>query len=106
MFTVDCKEGMSAPKRGDIFQTSIGDRRERTWLILKVRKVARKRPAPTTIWTGQRYQIWAARWWELEAEMRIALWRSAERNGGQQVIWFHRYPAKKKKSFEQYMGGV
>jgi hypothetical protein len=96
MFTCDMYS-CGAPKRGDIVQTNVGSKRERTWLVLGVRRAKRE---PKGV---PRYKIWAARWWELEAEMRMALYRSAERNGGQGIIYFRRYPAKKKKSFEQHM---
>jgi hypothetical protein len=79
-----------APKRGDLVQTNVGDKRERTWLVLRARHMKRaKHP--------RRYQVWMARWWELEPEMRMQLFRSAERNGGQRVINFVRYKAKKRK---------
>lgn len=84
------------PKRGDLVQTNVGNRRERTWLVLRARHMQRaKHP--------RRFQVFAARWWELEPEMRIRLWHSAERNGGQGVIYFARYPAKRRKTFEDYM---
>jgi hypothetical protein len=70
------------PKRGDLIQTNVGNRRERTWFILRSRAIKRH---------PWRYKLWAARWWELEPEMRQALYRSAERNGGQRTIFFHRY---------------
>lgn len=94
MITIDMPEG--CPKRGDIVQMNVGDRRERTWLILKI-KVIRKTDS------SKRYRVWMARWWELETDLRLALYRSAERNGGQKVIFFKRYAAKRKKSFEDYM---
>lgn len=85
---IDMHEG-GTPKRGDLLQTNVGSRRERTWMILTVRRMAsRNHP--------RRYMLWAARWWELEVDMRVRLFRSAERNGGQRVIWFKRYPARKK----------
>jgi hypothetical protein len=84
-----------APKRGDIVQSNVGSRRERTWLVLSVRST--KRPA--------RYKVFMARWWELEADMRIRLYRSAERAGGQRVIFFKRHPAKRRLSFEKYISG-
>jgi hypothetical protein len=78
------------PKRGDLIQTNVGKPRERTWLVLRSRHMKRaKHP--------RRYMIWLARWWELEPEMRMRLYRSAERNGGQRCIWMDRYPAKKKQ---------
>jgi hypothetical protein len=87
--TIDMHEGR-APKRGDIMQTNFGDRRERTWLVLRARHMSRaKHP--------RRYHVWMARWWELEPEMRMKLFQSAERNGGQNVIVFVRYKARKRK---------
>ena len=97
------------PKRGDLLQTNIGDKRERTMIVLAVH-VLPTQPSPEH-WNGewgnvaQRTRIWAERWWELEPEMRVALFRSAERNGGQLVHSFKRFPAKKKvKTFAQYLG--
>lgn len=87
------------PKRGDLVQTNCGDRRERTWFVIRARQVRRK------VGTVPRYELYVARWWELEPRTRIALWNSAERHGGQQVISFKRYPAKRKAiNFEQYVG--
>lgn len=85
------------PKRGDLLQTNTGDRRERTCMILCVKEL---RP---TLGIA-RCKIWCERWWWLEADFRMRLHRSAERNGGQCVFYFKRYPAKKRKSFEQLMG--
>ena len=103
MLTMDIIDGSvdAAPKRGDLLYTNVGDKRERTWFILHARKITRRNPdAP------RRYQLHTARWWELEPEMRVALWRLAERNGGQGVWWFRRYPAKsRKRSFESLMRG-
>ena len=64
-----------APKRGDLIYTNMGNRRERTWMIL--RSVPVKRSAT------RRYYVLKARWWELEPEMRMKLYRNAQRNGGQ-----------------------
>jgi len=89
----DAPNGM-APKRGDLMQSNIGDKRERTWIILKAVKRRTYR---------NRYNIWSARWWELDAEFRMKLFLSAQRNGGQNVFPLYRYPVKKKKSFEQHM---
>jgi hypothetical protein len=67
-----------SPKRGDLVQSNIGSKRERTWMILSVR--------------------------ELEPETRMRLFRSAERHGGQHVYDFARFPAKRKTvTFEQLM---
>lgn len=93
MIQMDILDGGAGPKRGDLVQTNIGDRRERTWLVLHVRKTKRK----------SRYQIHMARWWDLEVSTRVRLFKSAERNGGQRVFTFYRYPVKKKQTFEEYM---
>jgi hypothetical protein len=84
-------------KRGDIVQSNLGDKRERTWLVLRALRVRRK------MGSVPRYRLWMARWWQLEPEMRVRLFQSAERNGGQQTIFFKRYPAKRKRTFEQLM---
>jgi len=89
------------PKRGDIVQTFVGDRRERTWMVIKARRINRSQsPFP-------RYELWTVRWWEIEPELRVRLWRSAERNGGQNVLRYKVEPLKqkpqKKRSFEEYM---
>lgn len=96
MIVMDMLNDGPTPKRGDLVQTNVGDRRERTWLVLHSRRIKRLGPRP-------RFKIWAARWWELEIEMRHALYRSAERNGGQSVFSFARYRQKKKSTFENYM---
>lgn len=86
-----------ARKRGDILQTNIGDRRERTFLILRTHRVKPIRGVP-------RYSVWAERWWEIEPDARIRLFESAERAGGQHIIRLARYPTKaKKRTFEQLM---
>jgi len=82
------------PKRGDTMQSNIGDKRERTWLILRARRMRT---------TRRRFKIWLERWWEIEPELRQRLAASAERNGGQHHFPLHRWPAKKKRSFEQLM---
>lgn len=81
-----------APKRGDLMQTNIGDRRERTWLILRVRKIARRTDAPIGT-VRPRFEVWRAKWWELESDFRLRLYHSAERRGGQ-VIWRPDPPAR------------
>lgn len=91
------------PKRGDLIQTNVGDRRERTWFVLKARRINRTAsPFPC-------FELWTVRWWEIEPELRVKLFQSAERNGGQQVLLYKGEPLKpkpqKKRSFEQLMGG-
>lgn len=86
------------PKRGDLMQTNCSDRRERTWLILAVHRI---NPVVKNVqvwrdWNEKpRFKVWRVRWWELEAEFRIKLFRSAERNGGQ-IVW----SPEPKKAFE------
>ena len=94
---LDMHTGDLVPRRGDLLQTNTSDKRSRTWFILHARLMTRAK-------TPYRYMLVAVRWWELEPEMRMKLYRSAERNGGQRVIYFTRYPAKKRKrSFEDFM---
>jgi hypothetical protein len=75
-----------APKRGDLMYSNCGDRRERTWFILSVKKIARQTDAELGT-VKPRFSVWRARWWELEPDFRMRLFRSAERRGGQ-VIWY------------------
>ncbi len=89
--------GEGTPKRGDLVHTFVGNKRERTWLVLRVERMRTK---PKGV---PRFKLWIERWWELEPEFRMRLFRSAERSGGQGVIYTHRYPARKKKTFEQHM---
>jgi len=94
-----------SPKRGDLVQSNIGNRRERTWLILSVKALPNRiYPEMGGILT-RRYKLWAERWWDLEPETRVRLWQSAERAGGQVVHNFRRFPAKRRRrTFEQYLG--
>lgn len=88
------------PKRGDLLQTNVGNRQERTCFILKVTPLKPRIDL-------RRFKLTAIRWWEIEPEFRHLLFRHAERHGGQRVVQFARYPAKKKKqTFEQYMKRV
>lgn len=99
-FFIDILDGGPGPKRGDLVETNVGDKRQRTWFVLRARRIRRKdRSAPA------RYEVEMARWWELEVEMRLRLYRSAERNGGQRVIHFTRYRRKPKRrmTFDDYM---
>lgn len=87
---VDFDTGCRPPKRGDLVYSNIGNRRMRTWIILRSRLMRRaKHP--------YRFRVWMARWWEIEVDMRMKLYQSAERNGGQNVLYFRRYPAKKRR---------
>jgi hypothetical protein len=84
MFTMTVPAG-EAPKRGDLLHTNCGTPKERTWLILRARKMARRTDAPLGT-VKPRFEVWRVRWWELEPEFRMKLYRSAERAGGQ-FIW-------------------
>lgn len=95
MIWMDIANYDPTPKRGDLLQSNLGTRRERTWLILKATRRRCKRRS---------YNVFAARWWELDPELRIRLYQSALRNGGQHSWFLKRYPAKKKHTFEDYIG--
>jgi len=128
---IDFKHEARRPKRGDLLHTNVGDRRERTWLILRVHHIRKWHKSGCAFYrlladrdrredlhsfkmrvcdcglvqAMFRYKLWAARWWELEPEMRMKLYRSAERNGGQRLIIFEREQKKstKRREFEQYV---
>jgi hypothetical protein len=94
----------ASPKRGDLVHTNIGSKRERTWFILAVREVQERICPEMGGVLTRRYKIWAERWWTLDPETRVRLYRSATRAGGQHVYQFERFPAKRKKrTFEQLM---
>jgi len=98
---IDFQPDDPAPKRGDLVQSNIerrGNKRERTWFVLKARRMRRANGS-----LCPRYDVWMVRWWELEPEMRMRLFRSAERAAGQRIIVFHRYPAKRHQTFEEYI---
>jgi hypothetical protein len=97
--TLDMLDGAPIPKRGDLLESNVGGRRQRTWFVIAVHRLKPTRGVP-------RCKVWMERWWEVEPSLRVRLWNSAERNGGQRVIGFKRYPAKKKKTFEQYLGAA
>lgn len=96
MIRMDVSGGWPDPKRGDLIQTNLGDRRERTWFVLYARHM-RSRDHP------RRFAITMVRWWDIEPDMRQALWRSAERRGGQTVFRFRPYAKRKKMTFEELM---
>jgi hypothetical protein len=104
-YHIPALDGYAIPKRGDLLQSNLGKRTERTWFILTVREVdSRVCPEMGGIMT-RRFKVWAERWWHLEPETRMRLFQSAERAGGQNVHLFHRFPPKRSKiTFEQYMG--
>ena len=74
-------------------QSNIGNRRERTWIILRATKRKCQR---------NRFNIWCVRWWELEPDQRMRLYQSAERNGGQNIFPLYRYRTLP-KTFEKHM---
>jgi hypothetical protein len=82
--TVDMLDCAVIPKRGDLMHTNVGDRRERTFIVLHAHRLKPTKSVP-------RCKVWAERWWDMEPELRMALFVSAERNGGQRVINFTRY---------------
>ena len=97
--TIDMLNGGDIPRRGDLVQTNVGNKRERTCFVLRSRALKPINGVP-------RASLWVERWWELEPEFRMKLFRSAERRGGQKYIRYHGYRAKKKKqAFEAYMRG-
>lgn len=85
------------PKRGDLVYTAIDSRKMRTWFVLWVRP-RKQRPG-----VKPRCDYGRARWWEIEPETRMALYRSAERAGGQRWWYLRSLPKKKRQNFEQYM---
>lgn len=93
------------PRRGDLLQSNIGDRRERTWIVISSR-VLPTRWCREMNMTAQRTKVWAERWWDLEPGTRLALYNSAVRSGGQAVHPLFRFRAAKKPSFEQHMRGA
>lgn len=95
-------EGEQRPKRGDLVQTNVGNKRERTFLVIGTHRLP-TRWCPDMGMVAQRTRVHAERWWEIEPEMRMALYRSAERSGGQELFVFVRFPAKRKPTFEQLM---
>ncbi len=94
-----------APKRGDLLQSNIGKRTERTWFILSAKELPQKNCKEMGGIMTRRYKVVAVRWWELEPEMRILLFRSAERRGGQEVHPSQRFkPKRRARTFEELMG--
>lgn len=94
--------GLARPKRGDLLQSNIGDKRERTWIVLAVHVLPTRWCKEMGI-TAQRTRVWAERWWEIEPDVRRACYRSAERAGGQIVHGWQAFPTKRKPTFEQHM---
>jgi hypothetical protein len=95
-FTIDMLDGTAIPKRGDLVHTNVGKPKERTWFVLTVRRLKPTKGVP-------RAKCWLEGWRKIEPEMRLRLYRSAERNGGQRRIPTVRYPAKERMTFEQHM---
>ena len=97
-YHIPALERYAIPKRGDLLQTNIGKRTERTWFIIQVRELEQATcPEMGGILT-RRYKLWAERWWELEPETRMRLLRSSERAGGQVLFPFRRFLQKRKTS--------
>jgi hypothetical protein len=94
--------GTPRPKRGDLIHSNVGDKRERTLLAIGTRVMPNRWCSDMAI-TAQRTMLWMERWWQIEPETRMALYRSAERHGGQRLHTFKRFPAKRKPTFEQHM---
>jgi hypothetical protein len=88
--TMDMLDGSDVPKRGDLLQSNVGDRRERTWFVLTVRRLKPTKGVP-------RCRLWIERWWDVDVELRMRLYNNAVRNGGQRLVQFTRNPAKSKK---------
>jgi hypothetical protein len=87
---IDLEPDCRPLKRGDLLYSNAGNKRMRTWFVIRAKRMRRsKRP--------YRFKVWMARWWEIETDMRNKLYQSAERAGGQNVIYLKRYPAKKKR---------
>ena len=94
----DPEHGLRPPHRGDLVYTNVGKKLERTWMVLRTTPMKPRRE------TGlPRHRVWMARWWELLPATRMRLYNSARRNGGQRVMFFHPFPPKKKRTFEQHM---
>ena len=90
-YTLDITNGDAVPKRGDLVQTNVGNRRERTWFVLHSHRLKPTKGLP-------RCRLWLERWFDIEPETRIRLFQSAERNGGQRYILTYRYPASPRRS--------
>ena len=100
-FTLDLQPEDPAPKRGDLLYSKAVDvRGSRTYIVLSSRLVRRRDPDEK----HRRFKLTMVRWWEIRPQFRQLLHRLAERDGGQQVFFFERYPPKKRVTFEQYMG--
>lgn len=89
-------------KRGDLLQTNLGNRRERTFLMLATHLLPTRFCREMGV-TTRRTRVWAERWWQLEVPLRLALAASAERNGGQRCFRFMRFSRKQKPDFETFM---
>lgn len=94
--TLDMLDGSAVPKRGDLLQSNVGDRRERTWFVLAVHPLRPTKGVP-------RCRLWIERWWDVDADLRMRLYQSAERNGGQLVVTCMRYPVKHRKNAVRFL---
>ena len=101
LFTLDCYGGTGlVPKRGDLLVSLRRGSWHRTWFVIAVKPAKPARGVP-------RFKIHRERWWLLEPETRMRLFRYAERHGGQVVIEYTaNKPKKRKQTFEQLMSAV
>jgi hypothetical protein len=60
---IDILDGGPAIKRGDLVQSNVGDRRERTWIVLRAIRMKRREVSAVP-----RFRVWMVRWWELALE--------------------------------------
>ena len=81
------------PKRGDLMQTAVGTKRERTWFIWFSRRALK---------VPHGFQILRVRWWEIEPHVRLMLHKSAERQGGQ-TVWFQNPNPKPRRSIQEIL---
>ena len=88
------------PKRGDLMQSNIGDRRERTWIIARVRRIKRKDSNAC-----RRFEITLYRWWTLSVKARQKLCSAQMRSLFNVQSVFELYRTKRERqTFENYMG--
>jgi hypothetical protein len=95
-YTLDMTDGNPIPKRGDLVQTNVGNKRERTWFVIHSHPLKPTKGVP-------RCRLWLERWYEIEPDTRMKLFKSAERNGGQRYILTYRYPAPKHKGSKKHI---
>lgn len=83
LYTMHCDTD-ERPKAGDLLSVPLGLWHERTWILCLVLPGGKART----------WKVLRVRWWEIEPRMRMALWRRAERHGGQ-TVW--RYRSQKRR---------